>query len=120
MKLVVSSLSTMGEKKLVNDINIQSGCPLAFQSPFMSASGKKIQVSEEALNHVKLEKITILLEKMLVCGGTLKVLNEVTPLRWWEVSCGSDRWRVTNMAASIQSLVVISLLNVLFVFTSLI
>lgn len=57
MKLDVSSLSTMGEKKMVNDINIQSGCPLDFQSPFMSASGKKIQVSEEALNHVKLETL---------------------------------------------------------------
>lgn len=55
MKLDVSSLSSMREKEFVNDINIQSGCPLAFQSPFMSAAGKKIQVSEEALNHVKLE-----------------------------------------------------------------
>uniref|UniRef100_K1RH48 Breast cancer type 2 susceptibility-like protein n=1 Tax=Magallana gigas TaxID=29159 RepID=K1RH48_MAGGI len=57
MKSNVSSLSSMGEKKMVNYINIQSGCPLAFQSPFMSASGKKIQVSEEALNHVKLETL---------------------------------------------------------------
>lgn len=55
MKLDVSSLSSMREKELVNEINIQSSCPLAFQSPFMSAAGKKIQVSEEALNHVKLE-----------------------------------------------------------------
>lgn len=55
MKLDVSSLSSMREKELVNDINIQSSCPLAFQSPFMSAAGKKIQISEEALNHVKLE-----------------------------------------------------------------
>ena len=47
-----------------------------------------------------------------------KILTIVIALiSWWEVSCGSDRWRLKKMAASMQSLVANQISNVLFILT---